>query len=173
MKYIHVLIFSFSLFFPINSSIAAEVYFVDIKKILNESKAGKQAQNFLKKKFDNENKKFEKEGVALKKEETDLIAKKKLISKEEYVKNLNTLREKSVNFQKKRRKASNDWIKKKNEARAKLISALNPILQNYMKENKIEMIVDKKHVLLANSNLEITDKILEILNKEVKSINLN
>ena len=42
-----------------------------------------------------------------------------------------------------------------------------------MKENKIEMIVDKKHVLLANSNLEITDKILEILNKEVKSINLN
>ena len=111
MKYIHVLIFSFSLLFPINSSIAAEVYFVDIKKILNESKAGKQAQNFLKKKFDNENKKFEKEGVALKKEETDLIAKKKLISKEEYVKNLNTLREKSVNFQKKRRKASNDWIK--------------------------------------------------------------
>ena len=65
------------------------------------------------------------------------------------------------------------WIKKKNEARAKLISALNPILQNYMTENKIEMIVDKKHVLLANSNLEITDKILEILNKEVKSINLN
>ena len=51
MKYIHVLIFSFSLLFPINSSIAAEVYFVDIKKILNESKAGKQAQNFLKKKI--------------------------------------------------------------------------------------------------------------------------
>ena len=41
-----------------------------------------------------------------------------------------------------------------------------------MKENNIEYIVDKKYILLANSNFELTDKILTILNKEVKSINL-
>jgi len=42
-----------------------------------------------------------------------------------------------------------------------------------MKENNIEMIVDKKYILLANSNFELTDKILKILDKELKSINLD
>ena len=90
-----------------------------------------------------------------------------------YKKKLNSLRDKSVNYHKKRPQASNDWVKKKNEARSKLISSLRPILQKYMADNKIEMIVDKKYVLLANSNFELTDKILKILDKELKSINLN
>ena len=173
MKSIKTLfIFIILLYIP-NISYSSDVYFVDIKKILNESKAGKQAQDFLKKKFESESKKFEKESIALKKEESDLISKKKLVSKEEYRKNLDTLRKKSINFQNKRRKASDDWLKKKNEARGKLIVALNPILQKYMNENKIEMIVDKKYVLLANSKFDLTEQILKILNKELKSIQLN
>ena len=173
MKYLKILIFSVILINCYNFSYGSEVYFVDIKKILNTSKAGKQAQGFLKKKFESENKKFEKEGIALKKEETDLIAKKKLVSKDEYKKSLTSLRNKSISYQKKKRESSNEWIKKKNEARSKLILALRPILQTYMKDNKIEMIVDKKYILLANSDFDLTDKILKILDKEVKSINLN
>ena len=42
-----------------------------------------------------------------------------------------------------------------------------------MKENKIEMIVDKKYILLANSDFDLTGKILKILDKELKSIQLN
>tara|TARA_B100001029_G_C14622348_1_gene214746 strand:+ start:343 stop:471 length:129 start_codon:yes stop_codon:yes gene_type:complete len=42
-----------------------------------------------------------------------------------------------------------------------------------MNENKIEMIVDKKYVLLANSKFDLTEQILKILNKELKSIQLN
>jgi len=173
MKYFKTTILILFLLNYSNFGFAAEVYFVDMKKILNESKAGKEAQVYLKKKFENINKKFEKEALALKKEESDLIAKKKILSSEEYKKNLNVLREKNINYQKKKRQASNEWLKKKNQARAKLIQAVNPILQKYMSDNKIEMIVDKKYVLLANSSFELTDKILKILDKELKSINLN
>ena len=173
MRYFKNFVITLILILSFNSSFASEIYFVDVKKILNESVAGKQAQDFLKKKFDTENKKLEKEAAALKKEESDLISKKKLVSKEEYKKSLDSLRTKSINFQKKRRKSSNEWVKKKNEARTKLIGALNPVMQKYMKENKIEMIIDKKNVLLANSNFDLTDKIIKILNKELKSINLN
>ena len=172
MKYLRIIFFLSILLNFNNFSYSSEIYFVDLTKILNESKAGKGAQEFLKKNFESENKKFEKEGLALKKEETDLIAKKKLISAEEYKKNLNTLREKSVNYQKKKRNATNEWIRKKNEARAKLLKALTPIMQKYMADNKIETIVDKKYILLANSNFELTGKILKILDKEGKSINL-
>ena len=65
------------------------------------------------------------------------------------------------------------WLNKKNEARAKLIKTLNPILQKYMNENNIEMIVDKKNILLANSKFDLTEKILKLLDKELKSIDLN
>ena len=172
MKYLKILIFTIFIINYTGVTYANEIYFIDLKKILNESKAGKKAQGFLKKKFESENKKFENEGAAIKKEESELIAKKKVISPEEYKKNLNTLRSKSVNYQKKRREASNEWVNKKNEARAKLLQALNPIMQKYMKDNNIEMIVDKKYILLANSDFELTDKILAILDKEIKSINL-
>ena len=33
---------------------------------------------------------------------------------------------------KKGRNASNEWLKKKNEARSKLLTTLNPILQKYI-----------------------------------------
>ena len=52
-----------------------------MKKILNQSKAGKSAQEYLKKKLSEETKKFDKEQASLKKEETELIGKKKCISK--------------------------------------------------------------------------------------------
>ena len=173
MKYFKIIIFLLVFFSFQNSSFSKEIYFIDLKKILNESKAGKKAQDFLKKKYESENKKFEKEGTDIRKEETELISKKKLISPEEYKKNLNALRQKSANYQNNRRKASNEWVKKKNEARAKLLEALNPIMQKYMKENNVEIIVDKKYILLANSDFELTDTILKILDKELKSINLN
>ena len=156
-----------------SQSLASDVYFVDIKYILNNSKAGKKAQTFLKKKFDDENEKLKKQSVSLKKEESDLISKKKLISNEDYKQKLNLLREKNIEYQKKRRSASNDWLKKKNEARSKMIKTLNPILQKYMNENNIEIIVDKKNILLANSKYDLTGIILKLLDKELKSINLN
>ena len=174
MKYFKILIFTLIIILGYhNLSFSKEIYFVDLKKVLNQSKAGKKAQDFLKKKFENESKQFEKEGAAIRKEEADLIAKKKIISPEEYKKNLNSLREKNINFQKKRREASNEWVKKKNQARSKLLKVLTPIMQKYMQDNNVEIIVDKKYILLANSDFEITDKILKILDKELKSINLN
>ena len=42
-----------------------------------------------------------------------------------------------------------------------------------MKEKNIRMIVDKKSILLADENLNLTDEIIKILNKKLKSINLN
>ena len=42
-----------------------------------------------------------------------------------------------------------------------------------MAEKKIRMVVDKKSLLLADQNLDITKDIIEILNKKLKSIKLD
>ena len=42
-----------------------------------------------------------------------------------------------------------------------------------MKEKKIRMVVDKKSILLADENLDITQDIVKMLNSKLKSIKLN
>ena len=62
--------------------------------------------------------------------------------------------------------------KLRSKAKTELLKNLNPIIKKYMEENKIRIVLDKKSILLADQNLEITSKIIEILNKELKSIKL-
>ena len=42
-----------------------------------------------------------------------------------------------------------------------------------MKEKNIRMVLDKKSILLADENLDITEEITNLLNKKLKSIKLN
>ena len=42
-----------------------------------------------------------------------------------------------------------------------------------MEDNKIRIIVDKKAVVLGDTSLEITDKIITVLNKNLPSLKLN
>jgi outer membrane protein len=153
-------------------SFAEETYFIDMQKLLNQSKAGKEAKDFLKKKIITGDKQFKEEGELLKKEEIDLIAKKKTLSTDEYKKTLNQLREKNVKFQKKRANFAKIIATQRADARNRLIQALDPMLTKYMSENNIQIIIYKKYVVMANSKLDLTDKVLGIFNKELKSLNL-
>ena len=42
---------------------------------------------------------------------------------------------------------------------------LNPIIKEYMNEKNIRMVVDKKSLLLADENLNITNDIMKKLNQ--------
>ena len=123
--------------------------------------------------IESQNKKFKDESNSLKKQETELISQKKSLSPEEYKKKVSELRKKNIDFQQRRRNASNDFVKKKNNARNQLLKALNPILQKYMSDNNVMMIINEKNVILANSKKDLTKTIIGLLDKELKSIKLN
>ena len=42
-----------------------------------------------------------------------------------------------------------------------------------MKEKKIRYVMDKKSLILADENLDITQEIIKILNNKLKTIKLN
>ena len=42
-----------------------------------------------------------------------------------------------------------------------------------MNENNIMMIMNEKNIILANSKIDLTNIIIDLLNKELKSIKLN
>ena len=54
-----------------------------------------------------------------------------------------------------------------------MLNNLNPIMKEYMQQNNIKIVLDKKSILLADEKLDITKNILDLLNKKIKSVSLN
>tara|TARA_Y100000816_G_C25734427_1_gene386679 strand:+ start:73 stop:582 length:510 start_codon:yes stop_codon:yes gene_type:complete len=152
---------------------ADATYFLNFKQILNESNAGKKAQNFLKKKIESGFKEIREKEKKIQEEEKKLIQQKKLITPEEYKKKVNELRSKVSNLQKERKSLLDNVAKQRTKAKDTLIKNLNPILKNFMKEKQIRIVMDKKNILLADENLDITKDIMVLLNNKLKTIDLN
>ncbi len=172
--YYKIIFFFFILIFPLkNKLLASDIYFIDYSKVMNESVAGKKAQNYLQNLLKNSNKRFNETAKKLKSEENKIISQKNVLSKEEYKKKADSLRKKVFDLNKEREKSIREVATKRKKAGDEMLKNLNPILGKYMKENSIAVVIDKKNVLMGDKKFEITAQIIEILNKEFKSINLN
>ena len=173
MKYIFNL-FIILLFVSIsNQPLKADTYYLDFKYILNKSDAGKKANKTLKNQLDQGVKTLKEKEKKLQKEEKEIIQQKKLLSPEEYKKKITTLRTKVSSLQKERNSILESVSKKRRNARNQLLGALNPIVKNFMAEKNIKIVLDKKSILLGDENLDITKDIMVLLNKKMKTINLN
>ena len=173
MKYfVKFFVVTFFLFFCSYSFAEQKIVVLDLKYVLNQSKAGKGAQDFLKKSFEDKQKKYMDLEKTLKKEESDLLSKKTVLSKEEYTKKSNVLRKKVIDYQSDRRSSLDKIATQRAQARETLLKNLDPILQAYIKENNISLVVDKKDMLGGNPDIDITNIIVEKLNKELPSLNL-
>jgi outer membrane protein len=146
--------------------------FLDFKFILNQSDAGKKAQSFLKSKLNNGIKNLQNKEKKIQEEEKKIIQQKKIISAEDYKKQVNNLRNKVSLLQKERNALLGNVAKQRSKARNDLLKTLNPILKDYMVEKNIKMVIDKKNILLADDELNITKDIMVLLNKKLKSIDL-
>ena len=49
---------------------------------------------------------------------------------------------------------------------------IDPILKKYIEDNGISVVVDKKNIIGGNNDLDITNIIVEKLNKELPSLKL-
>ena len=154
------------------ASAEQKVAYLDMKFVLNNSKAGKGAQDFLQKSFRENQKNFLDRENKLKQEESDLLGQKTILTKEEYQKKSDDLRKKVIDYQSQRRLSLEKITTLRAEAKQKLLEKLDPILKTYIKENDISLIIDRKNVLIANSDLDITAIIVEKLNKEFPSLSI-
>ena len=174
MKYL-VKIFVIIIFLFCNNLSYAEnlIVYIDMEKILNESKSGMSINKQLEKIHKMNIKEFKKIEDELKKKEELIIAQKNILSKEDYAKKIKILRDNTNSYRKNRQEKINLLTKKRMESSSKLLSIINPILSDYSKANNISIILQKKNVVLAKTDLNITNKIIDILNSKIESINLN
>ena len=173
MKYL-VKFFVITFFFIVSTHAYAEqkIVVLDMKYVLNNSKAGKDAQEFLKKKFNDNANKFTELEKSLKKEETDLLVAKVNLTKEEYTKKSDALRKKVIVYQSQRRSSIDKLTTQRLEARKILMKQIEPILDAYIKKNSISIVMDKKNMLGGLTEYDVTKIIVERLDEEFPSLNL-
>ena len=174
MKFIKkIFIISFIIICSQQTLIADMPHYLDFKFILNQSDAGKKAQTFLKNKLEKGIKDLKNKEKKIQEEEKTIIAQKKIISAEDYRKKVTDLRTKVASLQKERNSLLRSVDKQRKQARTELLKNLNPIIKDYMNEKKIKMVVDKKGILVADEDLDITKNVISLLNNKLKSIKLN
>ena len=100
------------------------------------------------------------------------MAKKTVLSKEEYTKKSDSLRKKVIDYQSQRRAAIDKIATQRAESREILIKNIEPILEVYIKENNVSVVIDKKNTLGGNPANNITEFIVEKLNKKLPSLDL-
>ena len=173
-KFYQNLLIFLTIFLIFQVNLKADIpYFVDFKYILNQSNAGKQAQDYLKKKLTNGIKKLKEQEKSVQQEEQKIIKQKKVLNAEEYKKQVSQLRNKVSSLQKERNNLLETVAKQRAKAKSELIKNLNPIINKYMQEKNIKMVIDKKGILLADQSFDLTKTITDLLNKKLKTIKLD
>ena len=174
MKYFLRFFFCIFIIFYSSSSYSENlIVFLDIDKIMLQSKSCKSITIQLEKLHKNNITIFKKKEEELKNKETSIVSQKNVLSNEEFEKKIGLLRKEANEYRIKRRDLINSLTKKRVDAQNKLIKAINPILADYSKKNSISMIIQKKNIIIGKSELEITNDILKILDKSLKTIDLD
>ena len=162
------ILFLFYIFLSVNATADTKVAYIDIEYILSNSKPGKnliQKLNLI----ENEKKeKFHSNEIKLKEEENKIIASKSIITEEQLKKDINEFQKKIENYKKIKSDEINILKKNRNFELSKLIDLINPIIKDYMTDNSISIVIDKKNIYIADKNFDITENIIDIINKKIK-----
>lgn len=160
------------LFFLTLPSIAKDISFIDMDKLMNQSISGISINKKIKNLKEIKTVKINKGQESLKKKESDLISQKNIITTELFNKQLKDLKREVNEFNKMKNIEFKDFEKKKAEYRNKLLNIINPILKDYAKSKNISVLLQKKNIILGSIEHDITNDIIIILNKEIKDIKL-
>jgi len=160
------------IFFTSNTYADNKVLYLDINLILNTSTAGKflnKELNDIQKKNVEELKKIED---SIKSEDDKLAKQKNIIKEEEYKTKVVELRSKYKSFQELIKKKNIDLNKARENGANQILSAINELLTDYSSKNNISLIVDKKNIIIGKTELDVTNIILDLLNKKIKKVDL-
>ena len=156
----------FFLIFPSNSYALNDYRFIDIDLILKKSTIGKLTLKTL-----NENRSKALENLKSKEQdiqqqEDDIKKKSNILSKEDLNKKINLLKKNINEFSIYKDKATSNFENQKRELMNIFFKKINPVIEEYVIVNSIKILFNKKDVVLGDTSLDITDEIIEIIDKK-------
>ena len=170
MKTISKLIFIIFIYLSLTSNIFANqnYMFVNVDLLINETNIGKKSLskiNELDKKNITKLNLYEEDLIKI---ENEIKIKKNIISQEEYNNEVNKLKLKVKEYNNEKKLMVQNFNDiKKNELKV-FFETVNPIIQNYMNQNSIDIIFDKKNIFIENKKLDLTKLLINEINSKIK-----
>ena len=172
MKILFSSILVFFLFFINHVFSEQKIAFINIDIVISISNSGSSISKQLND-LNNKNLKFlKKKEKILKEKETKLISQKKIISEADFQIKLDDLKSEIKSYNQNRNIIIKEFNKLKVDNTNNLLKLINPILVKFSNEKEISIILQKKDLVVAKTELDITDDIIKIVNLEIKEFKI-
>jgi len=149
-----------------------KVFYVDIDYVLTNTVSGKQLLKTLKKEEELKINKFKLNDDNFKNEEKKILSKRNLISEDEINKELRLLKVQFQKYRKEKIKEVDEFKIKRNRNITNFLNLINPLIEKYMADNSIYMLIDKKNVFIAKKEYDITNNLIELIDNQIKNIEI-
>ena len=149
-----------------------KIMFLDVDYIFSKSNLGKDIRQQIDNKAKNLNIEKKKYKISIDKEKKEIFTKKNIISNDDYKNKISILENKIKDINDKVSKKNKSFLEFKRNAELQFSKKLTEILQEYVNDNNIQMIVNKKNILIGKSEFDTTPDILSLLDKKVKKLKI-
>jgi len=166
MKFILLILINFLFFEKI---LANNLAFIDFNYILNNSTAGIQLINKLEKTNDENINILKTEQLDINNEKLEIEKKKNILSKEELDIKINKYNTRLDKFNLKQDDMSNNFKKLRENEITRFIKYINPVIENYMVKNNIDLIIKKESIYISKTELDITNEIIKLIDGKINN----
>ena len=154
--------------FSINLCLSEDkIAFIDLDLVLKKSKIGQSYLVKINKKNEENIKNLKTNEQKLKKMEDDIKKKQNILSKEELNKEIFSLQEKIKKFRSDKDEIVLEFNNMKKENLNDFFNQINPIIQNFMDENSIDILIERKNIFIGKKNSDITDTIIKKIDNKL------
>ena len=169
MNYLHKFLLIFFIFFiSTNLSNSKETAFVDIDYIVANSNIGKKVLENINK-LDKKNvENLRKKNKSLQELEITIKNKKNVISEDAFNNEVISFQKKVQEFKVEKNKIVKNFNNFKRKELENVFKKISPIINDYMEENSISVLLDSKNIFMGSKKSNLTEDILDKINKELK-----
>tara|TARA_B100000989_G_scaffold177744_1_gene133442 strand:+ start:44 stop:568 length:525 start_codon:yes stop_codon:yes gene_type:complete len=166
------IIILFIIIFFINNSVTAStnVAYLDVQFIIDNSNLGKFYRSEIEKLQTKNNSNIKLKENEIKKKEDEFKNQQNLLNQEEIKKKIDEINTMVNQYQILRNDINKKLANEKKKFSKEILLILNPLLTKYVESNNINLVIEKKNVLVGVKSLDITKNILEIFNERTKNI---
>ena len=145
-----------------------QIVYLDLDNVVSNTKAGKLILSKLEKSKNSALLELEKKEKDLKKIEDEIKKQKNVISEDEYKKRLVEFRKEITKFRKDKKKVIDEFNQKKQIEFAEFFKKITPVIEEFVSEKKIDIVLDKKNIFIATKKKDITQEIINIKYYKIK-----
>ena len=172
-KIIYILTFLFITLFSTFAYSQDKIATLNVIQLLKDSKAAismKDQLNAVAKKYSEEDQKKQKE---IQKQEEELLRQKSTLTPEAFSDRKNTFEKKVIEFNKNSQSKRKALAKAEKDAVTQIEDEVEKIVQKIIDTEDITAVFRKSALILGNTSIDITKKVVDELNKNLSNVKVN